>query len=352
MKATDFAFDLPESLIALRPSEPRDACRLLVLHRDGSMEHRIFRDLPEYLGEGDLLLLNNTRVFPARLTATKKTGGKLALLLVREVEPCVWEVLSRERYTGSISLTKELSGDICGGKLLRIREDAGERHDFRASLRKAGSMPLPPYIKRKPEERDRQWYQTVYARAEGSIAAPTAGLHFTEKLLSALEAKGVRIRFLTLHVGTGTFKPIRAAHLENHAMDEEYFEFDRTVLETIREVKESGKRILSVGTTTTRAIEGFLSGHFRKIEAENRGNGECGIAARREKIRGSTNIFIYPGYSFTSVDSLITNFHLPQSTPLMLASAFAGVEKLLDAYKRAVSMEYRFFSYGDAMLIL
>lgn len=337
MKATDFDFHLPEYLIARRPAVPRDSCRLLVLHRDGSMEHRRFSDLPEYLAEGDLLLLNDTKVFPARLMGTKQTGGKLEILLVEETEPDVWEVLARERYSGKVFISGRLLGEMFQGRSLSLERGA----DFRKTLWEVGLMPLPPYIRRKPEEADKEWYQTVYAEREGSIAAPTAGLHFTDALLGEIGKKGVLMRFLTLHVGTGTFRPIKADKLEEHTMDEECFEFDKDLLQTVERTKESGKRLIAVGTTTSRAIEGFFGGKYRDDPPGRNGS-----------IKGRTDIFIYPGHRFRAVDSLITNFHLPGSTPLMLTSALYGTGRLLEAYGRAVSMEYRFFSYGDAMLIL
>jgi S-adenosylmethionine:tRNA ribosyltransferase-isomerase len=337
MKATDFDFPLPGCLIADRPAVPRDSCRLLVLHRDSSLEHRRFSDLQEYLDEGDLLLLNDTKVFPAKLMGSKQTGGKLEILFVKETSLDVWEVLTRERYTGKVFISKRLLGEMFHGMSLKLEPGT----DLRKILWEDGLMPLPPYIKRNPDEIDRDSYQTVYAEKEGSIAAPTAGLHFTDPLLKEIEKKGVLIRFLTLHVGSGTFKPIRAGNLEEHTMDEEYFEVDRDLLETITRVKESGKRLIAVGTTTTRAVEGFFSARY--VDCDHSGNGS---------IRGRTDIFIYPGHRFRAVDSLITNFHLPGSTPLLLTSALSGIRNLLDAYSRAVFMEYRFFSYGDAMLIL
>jgi S-adenosylmethionine:tRNA ribosyltransferase-isomerase len=349
MKATDFDFALPESFIAKKPVTPRDSCRLLVLHRDGSTEHRNFYHLPGYLQKGDLLLLNETKVLPARLTAGKPTGGKIELLLVRETGTNEWEVLSRRKYTGEIRLSEDVSGELYQGRLLKVRFRTGNGRVLRDRLAELGSMPLPPYIRRKPVEDDREWYQTVYASREGSIAAPTAGLHFTHELLSALEKAGVLIRFLTLHVGTGTFKPVRVENLEEHRMDGESFEIRRDLLETIREVKASGGRVVAVGTTTTRALEGFFSGTYDQMTGRN-GNGT--VSPRSATIQGTTDIFIRPGYQFRAVDSLITNFHLPGSTPLMLTSAFSGVKPLMDAYRLAVSMEYRFFSYGDAMLIL
>ncbi len=351
MKATDFDFHLPPDLIAKRPAAPRDSCRLLVLRRDGSMEHRKFFDLPGYLRRGDLLLLNDTKVFPARLTGKKRTGGRIEMLLVRETEPDVWEVLARERYTGEVQITEDFSGEIFQGKSLSLHSRAGQTKNFKKALWNVGSMPLPPYIKRKPEEMDKEWYQTVYASREGSIAAPTAGLHFTSELLSVLQGKGVLVRSLTLHVGTGTFKPIRVKDPVDHLMDAEFFEIRSDILETIKHVKQSGGRVVSVGTTTTRAIEGFFSGRY------DSGNGKAftgSTAPDPDKcsVKGKTGIFIYPGYKFKAVDSLITNFHLPGSTPLMLTSAFSGTGNLLAAYRAAVGMKYSFFSYGDAMLIL
>ncbi|HXX52932.1 MAG TPA: tRNA preQ1(34) S-adenosylmethionine ribosyltransferase-isomerase QueA [Thermodesulfovibrionales bacterium] len=352
MKVTEFDFSLPESLIASRPALPRDSCRLLILHRDGSVEHTTFSCLPEFLREGDLLLLNNTKVFPARLTGIKKTGGKIELLLVRELESRVWEVLAREKYTGSVFISEELSGELFQGKSLRISfhppgqvNNGSETSAFMNAIWRTGSMPLPPYIKRKPEEMDKEWYQTVYAEHVGSIAAPTAGLHLTGGLMERLEKKGVLIRFLTLHVGTGTFKPLRSKTVEEHSMEAEYFEISKSLLDTIGKVKDSGRRVIAVGTTVTRAIEGFVSGHWRPVGKEEG-------SSKNGHIQGLSDIFIYPGYSFKVVDSLITNFHLPRSTPLMLTSALCGMKNLMNAYQSALSLGYRFFSYGDAMLVL
>ncbi|HET6514417.1 MAG TPA: tRNA preQ1(34) S-adenosylmethionine ribosyltransferase-isomerase QueA [Thermodesulfovibrionales bacterium] len=344
MKVTDFDFDLPDSLIALQPSSTRDGCRLLILRRDdGSIEHRRFSDLPEFVSAGDLLLLNSTKVFPARMRGTKRTGGKLDILLVRELEPGLWEVLSKGRYSGMLRLSHELSGEVVDGKIMRF-EMSGDPL-FRA-IWNAGQMPLPPYIKRNPTEEDREWYQTVYADEVGSIAAPTAGLHFTGELIASLEEKGVEVRFLTLHVGTGTFKPVKAETVRQHVMEAEYVEFDRSLIDTITGVKRSGKRVIAVGTTTTRAIEGYCSGVFTRADSDSREE------EWRQRVCGYTDIFIYPGYEFKVVDALITNFHLPRSTPLMLTSAFSSLEKIMDSYCSAVSVGYRFFSYGDAMLIL
>lgn len=340
MKVSDFDFLLPSELIAKEPAASRDGCRLLVLKNHGGVEHRRFSDLSEYFNQGDMLLLNNTKVLPARLSVKKRTGGKIELLLVKELETNVWELLSRDRYTGEIFISGEAVGEMFDGKIAEFNAHSME------TVWKTGQMPLPPYIKRKPTEADKEWYQTVYAEKEGSIAAPTAGLHFTKDLLAFLLQKGIIIRYVTLHVGPGTFKPIKVETLKDHCMDSEYFEIEESVIETIKKVKVSGKRIFSVGTTTTRAIEGYMSGQWSEDRAFELRSPNSSI------VIGSTDIFIYPGYNFRVVDSLITNFHLPKSTPLMLTSALCGAEKLHEAYSRAVASGYRFFSYGDAMLIL
>lgn len=369
MKAADFDFHLPEGLIAKKPSDKRDLSRLLVLHRNGEIEHRTFSNLPAYLNEGDLLLLNNTKVFPARLTGIKPTGGRFEFLLVKEIGIDKWEILSRGKYRGEISIAEGFSANIENQTALFSYSG-----DLMENLWRYGDMPLPPYIKRKPEPADREWYQTVYAEKEGSIAAPTAGLHFTSGLIEKIKDKGVKVRALTLHVGIGTFKPIKTENLNEHSMDSEYFEIGKEIIEDIKKTKACGKRVFSVGTTTTRAIEGYMSGQWQPV---NEKGSRVGVSVNSDSvsekltlktdtdtnlsprnlepyqlISGYTNIFIYPGYEFRVVDSLITNFHLPGSTPLMLASAFCSAEKLSGAYSIAVSQKYRFFSYGDAMLIL
>ncbi len=369
MKVNEFDFDLPASFIAQRPEIPRDNCRLLVLRRDGSIEHRRFFHLPEYLDEGDLLLLNNTKVFPARLIGTKKkTGGKIEILLVREIGPDRWEILSRENYTGTVTIAGELSGEMVCGRSLTFTDssitavsDKRDGSKLMKTLWKIGLMPLPPYIKRKPDELDKETYQTVYAQKVGSIAAPTAGIHFTDELMSVLEKKGVAIRFLTLHIGTGTFKPVRGENIEEHRMEEEYFEIDRDLIETIKGVKECGKRVITVGTTSTRAVEGFFCGQWAEISdrnfshyapSDNPPQSPLNLRGdERGVIKGFTDIFIHPGYQFRVIDSIVTNLHLPRSTPLMLTAALSGRENLMNAYRSARAMEYRFFSYGDAMLI-
>lgn len=350
MKTADFDFTLPKELIALHPSKERDRSRLLVLHRgSGAREHKRFFEIETSLGQGDLLLLNDTRVVPARIVGATPSGRSLDLLLVKETpRQGVWEVLLRGGYEGSI--------ELFGGMVAEVwseRSEAPEAPPRRflkfpdldaAALRELlwqwGQMPLPPYIRRQPDAEDRQRYQTVYARQEGSIAAPTAGLHFTEDLLSRLRAKGVAVRTITLHVGPGTFKPVKAELVADHTMDAEYVEIAPALLEEIERTRQAGGRLITVGTTATRAIEGWLSGSFLPSGGDN------------GALRGYSTAFIYPGYSFRAVDGLLTNFHLPRSTPLLLVSAFAGIEIIRKVYEEAVAEGYRFFSYGDAMLIL
>jgi len=335
MKIADFDYLLPEDLIAARPLSDRTSSRLLVLHRDGTLEHSAFSSVVSYINRGDMLIVNNTKVFPARLAGLRSNGRRLEILLVKELEKDTWEVLSKGRYTGVVAFSDEFSAEIGNGEVARFFY-AG---DFMENVWKYGSMPLPPYMKRPPDESDKDTYQTAYAKQEGSIAAPTAGLHFSPSIFERMISKGVNVRELTLHVGIGTFKPIRTENVEEHSMDTEYFEITKGLLNEIDETRASGGRVFAVGTTTTRALEGFRSGN-------------CVTASRNGSIQGATNIFVYPGYSFKVVDSLITNFHLPRSTPLMLASAFCSREKLFKAYAEAVRLRYRFLSYGDAMLIL
>ena len=335
MRTAEYAFSLPPGLIAARPAEKRDGARLLVLHKNGDMEHRKFSELPSYLVPGDLLVLNNTKVFPARITARKPTGGKVTFLLVARNPDATWDVLSRERYTGELAIGGRFFAHMTKGKTVRFHEGT----DLQSLLGEHGQMPLPPYIRREPDEDDKQRYQTVYAEIEGSIAAPTAGIHFTHELLDVIRKRSVRVHTVTLHVGTGTFRPVTADRIEDHLMDEENFEIPSAVIAEIEEAKKSGKRVITVGTTTTRTLEGYFSGG-------------SSWQAVNGKITGSTDIFIVEGHRFRAADVLITNFHLPQSTPLMLTAAFAGREKLLYAYQEAISRGYRFFSYGDAMLVL
>ena len=335
MKTAEFDFPLPEELIASRPSEKRDHSRLLVLHKDGGVEHTRFHELPRFLQPGDMLLLNKTKVLPAKLSGIKKGGGTLEILLVKELSAGHWEILTRGKYTGTLTLSDKFTANIVDGKIARF-DGAVNVRDI---LREEGMMPLPPYIKRRPDDLDKQRYQTVYAAIEGSIAAPTAGLHFTAELLDEIASASVLVRTVTLHVGTGTFRTVKTTDVEDHSMDREFFEIEPRTLLEIQEVKLRGGRIIAVGTTTTRAVEGYLSG-------------KCDLLSANGTIKGSTDIFIREGYRPRAVDSLLTNFHLPKSTPLMLASVFAGRQRLLRTYESAITMGYRFFSYGDAMLVL
>ncbi len=346
MKTADFDFALPEHLIATRPAAERDQSRLLVLLRNGICEHRHFCDIVEYIAPGDLLVVNNTRVFPARLLARKSSGGKLDIILVRPFGTMLeWEVLFRGKYEGRITVNNVLHAHIteepaADGEMRRILRFQNLMEDaLEAALWQHGSMPLPPYIRRDPDDQDKERYQTVYARNTGSIAAPTAGLHFTPALIEELRGRGVRIGEMTLHVGIGTFQPIRAEAPEDHAMASESFAIPEALLEDIRKTKKAGHRVITVGTTVTRALEGVASGR-------------CALERVKDgMIYGSTDIFMYPGCEFRVADSLLTNFHLPRSTPLMLVSAFRGFPAIYNAYINAIALGYRFFSYGDAMLI-
>jgi S-adenosylmethionine:tRNA ribosyltransferase-isomerase len=371
MKTADFNFAFPEELIASRPAGRRDHSRLLVLHRNGDIEHRGFFDIHEYLGKGDMLLLNDTKVFPARIISTKPSGGKIDILLVRKTDDNgTWEIMFRGRFQGKVNIGDGITAEIWTEKNLkpevqtsRVTEGSEQQNTGRKARSETkkfmcflnvkqsdiddvlwhhGYMPLPPYINRLPDSEDKERYQTVFAEKKGSIAAPTAGLHFTEELLNKIAYNGVVVRKLTLHVGTGTFKPIKTEFLEKHRMDSEYFEMKSSLIEEIQHVRESGHRLITVGTTVTRAIEGFMKGNYTESPVINK-NGT---------IQGFADIFIYPGYEFKAVDSLITNFHLPCSTPLMLVSAFRSFKMILKAYEEAIARGYRFFSYGDAMLIL
>jgi len=335
MKITDFDYLLPQHLIAQRPLTDRSGSRLLILQRDGSIEHKRFIDLPSYLGKGDMLLINNTKVFPARLSAYNRYGRKTDILLVRKKDDASWEVLSKGGITGRLRISDELQVELHNGNTAQFICSG----NFMDIIWKYGAMPLPPYMNRLPDESDKISYQTVFAKEEGSIAAPTAGLHFTDMLLNDITKREIRIREITLHVGIGTFKPIRTESVDEHSMDAESFEIDKRLISEINDTKASGKRVVCVGTTTTRALEGYISGN-------------CHVKSHNGTLKGMTDIFIYPGYDFKIADSLITNFHLPRSTPLMLVSALCGWKNLAKAYKEAIAGRYRFLSYGDAMLIL
>lgn len=341
MKTSDFDFDLPEELIAQTPLLKRDASRLLVLDKaTGTMSDQHFDQIIDQLNPGDALVMNNTRVLPARLYGQKPdTGGHVELLLLKNTSGDDWEVLAkpakRLRNGTTISfgdgrLTATITEELDhGGRIVRF----SYKGIFLEVLESLGEMPLPPYIHEKLEDKER--YQTVYAKENGSAAAPTAGLHFTEELLAKIEAKGVKLVELTLHVGLGTFRPVSADDLDNHDMHSEYYSLSEEAAATLREVKAAGGRIIAVGTTSIRTLETIGSKFDGQIQADS----------------GWTSIFIKPGYQFTVVDGFSTNFHLPKSTLVMLVAAFAGREFILDAYQHAVAEGYRFFSFGDAMFI-
>lgn len=340
MKVSDFDYYLPEELIAQKPIYPRDASRLLVLDRKtGQVEHCSFTEIVAYLQTGDVLVLNDTRVIPARLFGHRQdTGGKIEVFLLKRLSSNEWEVLVKPGKRARLGSTIVFGeGELTA--LVKDRTDAGGRllefkyqGVFEEHLDKLGLMPLPPYIKEKLEDRER--YQTVYSRMEGSSAAPTAGLHFTPELLDAIQAKGIHLAYLLLHVGLGTFRPVTVENVEEHIMHSEYYEVTPEAAETINQARKQGGRIIAVGTTSVRTLE---------TVADEKGIIRAGS--------GWTDIFIYPGYRFKCVDALLTNFHLPKSTLLMLVSAFAGVEQVREAYRQAVENRYRFFSFGDAMFI-
>ncbi|WP_100011932.1 tRNA preQ1(34) S-adenosylmethionine ribosyltransferase-isomerase QueA [Lentibacillus sediminis] len=342
MNINEYDFDLPEELIAQTPLKDRSSSRLLVLDKEiGEVAHRQFTDITGYLQKGDCLVLNDTKVLPARLYGVKQdTGANVEVLLLHQREGDSWEVLTKPakkiKIGTEISFGEGKLTAVCtgykdhGGRILEFSYEG----IFYEVLDALGEMPLPPYIKEKLPEKDR--YQTVYAREEGSAAAPTAGLHFTEELLEEIKQIGVEIVFITLHVGLGTFRPVSAENIEEHEMHAEFYQMSEEAAETLTKARQNGGRIISVGTTSTRTLETIardLDGAFAAAS-------------------GWTDIFIYPPYEFRAVDGLITNFHLPKSTLVMLISAFAGREKVLHAYREAVNERYRFFSFGDAMFIL
>ena len=340
LKKSDYYYDLPEELIAQDPLEDRSSSRLMLLDKEtGAVEHRHFYELPEFLRAGDCLVLNDTRVMPARLYGTKKdTGAVVEVLLLKRLKDSSWEVLVKPGKKAREGAVLDFGG-MMTGTVEEILEEGNRRIRFEFDgifeeiLDKLGEMPLPPYIHHKLKDRDR--YQTVYAREEGSAAAPTAGLHFTKELLSEIEGMGVNIVYVTLHVGLGTFRPVKEENILDHHMHTEYCRVDKQAADTINRVKAEGGRIICVGTTSVRTLESLT--------------GDDGIVRAGFK---DTDIFIYPGYNFRAVDALITNFHLPESTLLMLVSAMAGRENILNAYNEAVREHYRFFSFGDAMLII
>ncbi|MCX7904071.1 MAG: tRNA preQ1(34) S-adenosylmethionine ribosyltransferase-isomerase QueA [Caloramator sp.] len=340
MKVKDFYFHLPEELIAQKPLEKRDESRLMILDRKtGEIEHRIFKEIIEFLNPGDCLVLNNSRVIPARLFGVKEdTKAKAEFVLIKRLDRDRWEALVKPGKkvkigskfvfgNGELTCTILDNTDF-GGRIIEFNYDGV----FEEVLDKLGEMPLPPYIKEKLEDKER--YQTVYSKVEGSAAAPTAGLHFTEELLERIKKKGVNIAFLTLHVGLGTFRPVKVENIEEHKMHAEFYNLDEENAKIINETKKNGKRVIAVGTTSCRTLETIAD--------------EKGFVKASS---GWTDIFIYPGYRFKILDGLITNFHLPESTLIMLVSAFAGKENIMRAYNTAVKERYRFFSFGDAMFI-
>ena len=340
MKVTDFNYNLPEELIAQVPIEKRDESRLMVLDREKkTIEHKVFKDILDYLKQGDCLVRNNTKVIPARLYGVKEeTGANVEFLLLHRVEGDIWEVMVRPGKKLMPGAKVSFGDGILKAEILEKMDDGNRKVKFEYNgifneiLDKIGLMPLPPYIKERLKEKDR--YQTVYAKYEGSAAAPTAGLHFTDELLEKIKEKGVEIANVTLHVGIGTFRPVKVENIEEHDMHSEHYYIKKEDADKINNARKNGGRIIAVGTTSCRVLE--------SISDEN------GIVHETE---GDTSIFIYPGYKFKCIDCLITNFHLPESTLIMLVSALAGKDYIMKAYEEAVKEKYKFFSFGDAMFI-
>ncbi len=337
---SDFYYDLPEELIAQTPLKDRASSRLLILNKEsGDITHRTFKDIKEYLNPGDLLVMNNTRVIPARLYGIKKgTGSKIEFLLLKRIDLTKWEVILKPGKKAREGAEFEFGEGLLFAKVIKVKQDGNRIVEFSFNgvfediLDKLGQMPLPPYIKEKLDDKER--YQTVYSKFEGSAAAPTAGLHFTNELLEEIKALGVNLAFVTLHVGLGTFRPVKCDNIKEHKMHSEHFFIDKKTCDLINETKERGNKVIAVGTTSVRVLESVAdeSGHLEPTESD-------------------TEIFIYPGYKFKVVDKLITNFHLPESTLIMLVSALSDKEKIFKAYNEAVNERYRFFSFGDAMFI-
>lgn len=338
---SDYYYDLPEELIAQDPLSDRSSSRLMVLNREtGEIEHHHFYEIVNYLHEGDMLVLNNTKVIPARLYGTKvDTGAVIEVLLLKRLEDSSFECLVKPGKKARPGCKLSFGDGLLMGEIVDVVEEGNRIIKFTFDgifeeiLDQLGEMPLPPYIHNKLEDKTR--YQTVYAKFDGSAAAPTAGLHFTNELLDELKNKGVDIRFVTLHVGLGTFRPVKEDNLINHHMHTEFCQIDKETADAINEAKAAGRRVICVGTTSVRTVESM---------ADRKGHVECGSK--------DTDIFIYPGYDFKIPDGLITNFHLPESTLIMLVAALVGRENILNAYKKAVEEKYRFFSFGDAMLII
>ena len=339
MDLKEFYYDLPEELIAQVPIQKRDESRLMVLDRKKqTIEHKIFKDILEYLKPGDCLVRNNTKVIPARIYGKKETGANVEFLLLNNIEGDIWEAIVRPGNKLHIGTKVSFGEGLLDAEILEVMEGGTRKVKFTYNgifneiLDKIGLMPLPPYIHEELKEKDR--YQTVYAKYQGSAAAPTAGLHFTEELLEKIKAKGVEIANVTLHVGIGTFRPVKVEKIEEHHMHSEHYYIKKEDAEKINNAKKNGGRIISVGTTSCRVLESIAN--------------ENGLVQETE---GDTSIFIYPGYKFKCIDALITNFHLPESTLIMLVSTLAGKENVLNAYNIAVKNKYRFFSFGDAMFV-
>jgi len=341
MKTSDFYYDLPEELIAQTPLEPRDSSRLMVLHKKtGEIEHRHFYDILDYLNEGDCLIMNDSRVLPARIYGVKdETNANVEFLLLNCIEGKKWEALAKPGKRAKIGTSFSFGDGLMHCKVIDILDDGNRILEFECegsfyeNLDKLGQMPLPPYIHEKLKDKER--YQTVYSREIGSAAAPTAGLHFTKELMKKAQEKGVKIGFVTLHVGLGTFRPVKVDDVTKHKMHSEHYEMSEETANLINETHKNGGRVFCVGTTSCRTVES--------------------VAKREGEIKasdGMTDIFIYPGFEFKAMDCLITNFHLPESTLIMLVSAFAGYDNIMNAYNTAVAEKYRFFSFGDAMLIV
>ena len=340
MRTSDFFYNLPEELIAQTPIEPRDASRMMVLDRaDDSIEHKHFYDIIDYLEEGDCLIVNDSRVIPARIYGEKEdTGAKVEFLLLRQLENNKWETLVKPGRKAKVGARFVFGGGLLTAEVTEVADDGNRivaltcEDNIYATLDRIGQMPLPPYIKAKLEDKER--YQTVYSNELGSAAAPTAGLHFTKELMQRIRDKGVNIGYVTLHVGLGTFRPVKVDDVTKHKMHSEHYELPEATAKLIESTKKAGKRVIAVGTTTCRTLESV---------AANGGVRPCD---------GFTDIFIYPGFEFKVLDGLITNFHLPESTLIMLVSAFYGYDKTMKAYDIAVKEKYRFFSFGDCMVIL
>lgn len=340
MKTSDFYYDLPKELIAQTPVEPRDSSRLLVLGREsGEIEHRHFYDIIDYLDEGDLIVANDSRVLPARIYGVKDTGARVEFLLLKQISGNCWETLCKPGRKAKEGAKFTFGDGLLTATVVEVKDDGNRIVDFDcdenffSTLDKIGQMPLPPYI--TEELKDRERYQTVYSHELGSAAAPTAGLHFTDELMDRLRAKGVKIAYVTLHVGLGTFRPVKVDDVTKHKMHSEHYEIPKETADLIKQTKQNGKRVIAIGTTSCRTLESVAAEHGEIIPCE-----------------GFTDIFIYPGFEFKVLDGLVTNFHLPESTLIMLVSAFAGYDNIMNAYKTAVDERYRFFSFGDAMIII